>query len=301
MYHRMLVPLDGSELAEVALTYARELASRLGIDVILLNVYSLLEQEMTPMHRAYVERAAEVIRQQSEGAQSGGGVIEARGELVMGSPAEEILRYADENDIDFILMATRGRSGISRWAMGSLANKVLQVSRVPVWLVRAEIPEEIVYSRWPWRTILVPLDGSELAELVLPHVEKLAKQGEAGPVEVVLLTVYESPVISSDYPPDMPLSWEKHVERENAKCRETTGKYLAGVEKRLKAAGLKVRSEVLLGKPADEIIDYSSKNPVNLIAMATHGRSGISRWAYGSVAEKVLLGVSTPLFLVRPR
>ena len=150
--------------------------------------------------------------------------------------------------------------------------------------------------------MLVPLDGSKLAESVLPHVEALAKQRGVGVVDVVLLRVYEPPVIPSDYPEGiMPISWEEHVEQERAKSKLACEQYLAGVEKQLKGVGLTVRSEVLVGKPADEIIDYANRNPFNLIVMATHGRSGLSRWAYGSVAEKVLLGVSSPLFLVRQR
>ena len=313
MYKRMLVPLDGSELAEVVFAYAKELAVRLSLDVTLLHVCSPTEQELAPMHRSYTEHMAGIVKLQVEaiqkkvGIQPGGKAVEVRGELAVGYPAEEILSYADENDIDLILMSTHGRSGIRRWAMGSVADKVLRASKVPVWLVRAGIPEEVVYDKWPSRTILVPLDGSELAESVLPHVEAVAKQRGAEIVDVILLRVCEPPIISSDYPEAiMPLSWEEHVEQQMALCKRASEKYLASVEKRLKDAGLKVRSEALVGKPplgnpANEIIDYANRNPFNLIVMATHGRSGISRWAYGSVAARVLLGVSSPLFLVRPR
>ncbi|MGB2853751.1 MAG: universal stress protein [Dehalococcoidia bacterium] len=313
MYKRMLVPLDGSELAEVVFAYAKELAGRLSLDVTLLHVCSPTEQELAPMHRSYTEHMAGIVKLQVEaiqkkvGIQPGSKEVETRGELAVGYPAEQILSYADENDIDLILMATHGRSGIRRWAIGSVADKVLRASKVPVWLVRAGIPEEVVYDEWPRRTILVPLDGSELAESVLPHVETLAKQRGAELVDVVLLRVCDPPIISSDYPEAiMPLSWEEHVEQQMAWCKRASEKYLAGVEKQLKDAGLKVRSEALVGKPplgnpANEIIDYANRNPFNLIVMATHGRSGISRWAYGSVAARVLLGVSSPLFLVRPR
>jgi nucleotide-binding universal stress UspA family protein len=301
MYKRMLVPLDGSELAELVFSYVKELAGWLGVEVILLNVYSPQEQGLIPMCRAYIERAADNIRHWSERVKLSEGTVEARGELAMGNPAEEILRYADENGIDFILMATHGRSGINRWAMGSVAYRVLRAAKVPVWLVRAGVPEKIIRDKLPVRKILVPLDGSKLAELVLPHVEVLAKQGDVEPVDVVLLRVCDPPVISSDYPPVMPLSWEEHVEQETVKYKLVAGLYLVEVEKRLKAAGLKVRSEVLMGKATDEIVDYANRNHFSLTVMVIYSRSGISRWAYGSVTEKVLLGVSTPVFLVRPQ
>ena len=306
MYKRMLVPLDGSELAEVVLPYAKELAGRLDLDIVFLHVCSAHESESLAMHRAYVERAAEIARLQSRevqaktGIQPGAKEVETRGEVVVGHPAEEIVRYADESDIDLILMTTHGRSGIRRWVMGSVADKVLRASRVPIWLVRAGIPEQIVHDKWPQRTILVPLDGSGLGESVLPHVEALAKQRGVELVDVVLLRVCEPPVIPSDYPADMPLSWEEHVKQITDHVKQVAEQYLAGVEKRLTDAGLRVRSEVLMGKPADEIIDYADKDPFNLIVMATHGFSGLTRWEYGNVANKVLHGVSSPIFLVRP-
>ena len=302
MYKKMLVSLDGSELAEVVFVYAKELAVRLDLDVILFNVCSPAEREAMPMCRAYIERAVETIRRQSEevrvrtGIKPGSKATEVRGELAVGYPAEEILRYTNENGIDLILMATHGRSGVKRWTMGSVADKVLRASKVPIWLVRAVIPEEIVYDKWPTRTILVPLDGSELAESVFPHVEAVAKQRGAELVDVVLLTVCEPMLLPSYYPVAIPLNWDDHV----ARTMREDAQYLAKVEKRLRGLGLRVRSEVLLGKPADGIVDYANKNPINLIIMATHGRSGLSRWVFGSVAEKVLLGVSTPILLVRP-
>jgi len=314
MYKRMLVPLDGSELSEVVFPYAKELAGRLDLDVVLLHVCSPEECELTPLHRAYIEHKAEILKRQSEEVQQktgvgpGGRAVQVRGELAVGYPAEEILRYAEENDIDLILMATHGRSGIRRWVMGSVAEKVLRASKVPVWLVRAGIPEAIVYDKWPRRMILVPLDGSELAERVLPHVEALAKQRGAELVEVVLLMVCE-PAALGYYPPSarfetpggavhvMP---EEYARAEAAKQKLRAGEYLAGVEKRLKDAGLKVRSEVRVGEPATQIIDYANMTPFNLIVMSTHARSGVGRWAYGSVAAKVLQGITSPIFLVRP-
>jgi nucleotide-binding universal stress UspA family protein len=302
-YKRMLVPLDGSELAEVVFAYAKELAGRLGTDVILFHVCAPEEAEQLPMRRAYIEHSVEIIRSQSEellkksGAQAGSKTLEVRGEVATGYPAEEIIRYAEANDVDLILMATHGRSGIKRWTMGSVADKVLRVSKVPVWLVRAGVPKEIVYDQLPTRKILVLLDGSELAESVLPHVEAVAKQRGAGLVEVVLLTVCEPMLLPSYYPITMPLSWDDHV----TMCKRDSEQYLAKIEKWLKDTGLRVRSEVLTGKPADAIVDYVNKNPVNLIVMSTHGRSGLGRWVFGSVAEKVLLGVTSPILLIRPQ
>ncbi|HEY55889.1 MAG TPA: universal stress protein [Dehalococcoidia bacterium] len=315
MYQRMLVPLDGSKLSEVVFPYAKELAGRLGLEVVLLHVHSPGESETVPLHRAYIEHKAEMIRRQSQEVQTKVGVgevgraVQVRGELAVGYPADEILRYAEENDVDLILMATHGRSGIRRWVMGSVADRVLRASKVPVWLVRAGIPEGIVYDKWPKRTILVPLDGSGLAEEVLPHVEALAKQHGTELLEVVLLRVYEPVSALGYYPPSARFetpSGAVHVmprdyaRGERARQKIITEQYLAGVSQRLNGAGLnKVRFEALAGTPAEVIVDYANNHPFNLIVMSTHARSGLSRWAYGSVAARVLHGVSSPIFLVR--
>jgi len=322
MYQRILVPLDGSELAEVVFTYAKELAGRLDLEIILLHVYSPNASGAVPMRQAYIERATEIIRRQSRevqertGIKPGGKPVEVQGELVVGYAAEEILRYADENAVDLILMATHGRSGIRRWTMGSVADKVLRATKVPVLLVRAGIPDEIVYDQWPRTTILVPLDGSERAESVLPHAEALAKQRGTEPVDVVLLRVCEPPTTPSYYLSEpgvayAPLAepetidsrgnWREYIKQETARSRRAAGEYLAGIEKRLKDSNINVRSEVLEGKAAEEIVDYANKNPFNLIVMSTHRRSGLRRLVYGSVTENVLQGVSSPVLLVRTR
>ncbi len=294
MYRRMLVTLDGSELSEVVLPYVKGLVGRLGLDVVLIHVCKPEESELIPLHRAYIERKAEVIRGQAKEARKkaeigpGKKAAEVRGELASGYPAEEILRYADENSIDLILMATHGRSGLKRWAIGSVAGKVLHASKVPVWLVPARCPEDVTYDMWPKRTILVPLDGSELAEAVLPHVEALAEQNGVEPVDVVLLRVSESPVMSDHYFSNIP------------ETREEIEKYLARVEKRLQKVGLSVQSRVLTGEPAEQIVDYASASPFSLVVMSTHARSGLSRWVLGSVAMKVVSGVCSPILLVRP-
>ena len=307
MYKRMLVPLDGSELAEVVFGYARELAGRLDLAIILLHVCRPREHDLLPMHRAYIEHAADILRHQSVEVQQktrskpGVKAVQARGEVVEGYPAEEILIYADKNNIDLILLASHGHSGVRRWALGGVADKVLRASKVPIWLARAAIPEAIVHDKWPQRTMLVPLDGSQHAESVLPHVEALAKQRGAELVDVVLLRVCEPPINFLSYSSAlcMPLDWD--VEKETLLAKRECEQYLDGVQKHLSDVGLRVRSEVLLGKPIDEIIAYTSRNPFNLVVLATHGRSGITRWSYGQVAVQVLQRSTSPVFLVRPQ
>jgi len=301
IHKRLLVPLDGSELAETVFSYVRELSARVGFEVVLLHVCDAVELGSISQYRAYIERAVETVRQQSEELQKRTGTkgeqIVVKGDVVVDYPAEGILRYADEHNIGLILMATHGRSGVKRWGLGSVADKVVRASKIPVCLVRGGASGEIIHDKWPTRTILVTLDGSELAESVLLYVEALVRQTGVEAMQVLLLAVCEPVLLPAYYPSGIPLNWEDHM----ARIRRRDEEYLSKVEKKLKDAGLNVKSEVLVGKPAEEIVNYVSKNPVDFIAMSTHGRSGVSRWVFGSVAEKVLLGVNRPILLIRPR
>lgn len=309
MYQKMLVPLDGSELAEVVFTYVKELAGRMDMDVILLQVCPPALREFMPMQKAYMERAADTVRRQSKAVQKKMGVepegkpVDVKGELTVGHPAEEILRYTEENNVDLILMASHGRSGIRRWAMGSVADKILRASRAPVLLVRPKVPDETPYDKWKEITLIVPLDGSELAESALPHVEALAKQRGPEPVNVVLLRVSETPAMPAYYAPELsevPLNWADYAQQETVRRKRVSTEYLAGIEKRFRDSNISVRSEVLEGKPTDEIVTYARNNPFSIIVMATHGRAGLSRWVHGSVAEYVVMSVTNPVLLIGP-
>ncbi|MFC1848321.1 universal stress protein [Chloroflexota bacterium] len=306
MYKQMLVPLDGSRLAENALIYGVQVATKLNLDITLLHVYKPDELEFVPSRQSYIERAVDLVQNQLEeiqkdaGAQMKSRSLEVQCKLAKGHPAEQILGYAEENQIDLILIGTHGRSGISRWAMGSVADKVLRGSSVPIWLVRAGLPKDLFGDKRPVKSILVPLDGSELAESVLPHVEVLAKQRDTEQVDVVLLSVCKIPLVADYYLSYIPLNWDDHARR----CRREAEGYLAIIERRLKDSGLKVRSEVVVAYPqeagpADKIVDYSNSILCDLIVMSTHGHSGLIRWAFGSVADRVLHGASRPILLVR--
>ncbi|HVP56834.1 MAG TPA: universal stress protein [bacterium] len=324
MYKRMLIPLDGSELAEVVFTYAKELAGRLGIDLVLLNVCSEEEAGLLPMRRGYVERMADIVRDQSMMVQNGAAgctevkPIEAEAHVVTGYPAEEILRYAEQDEIDLILLASHGKSGIKRWALGSVADKVLRAAGVPVLLVRAGLPKEVIYDQFPTRSIVVPLDGSKLAETALPHAQAIAKQRGADSVQIVLLRICELTdmtfpdpgsyyLIPDQYPRTRPVRWEVYVEQELRRRQSANQEYLDTIAKALQADGLQTRTKVLVGDhpllvdPATEILEYVKTHPTNLVVMSTHGRSGVARWSHGSVAEKIMQGGDTPVLLIRPK
>ena len=150
-----------------------------------------------------------------------------------------------------------------------------------------------------YKKILVPLDGSAIAESVLPHVQKIA-QGSVNP-EIILFRVCEPPVVLADYPADLRGKWEDHIKDETDHAMELCSLYLGNAEKDLRKAGFKASTQSGLGKPAEEIVSYAVQNEVDLIIMATHGRSGVSRWAFGSTSEKVVQGADCPVFIVRSK
>ena len=286
MYERILVPLDGSELAEMALPYVEEVAKRLNSEVLLLTANALGE-DLERLLRPYLEKRAEVL--QSLG-------IEASPLVVHGNAADEILDCAEKSDIDLIIISTHGRTGLVAWAMGSIANKIVQRSRIPTLLIRPGEPETIAAGK-ELRKILVPLDGSHFAESIIPCVESLA--GGMGS-EVILLRVVETvrPPYFTIYN-EVP-GWEKYEQQFMAKAEEEAKRYLNEQEGVLKDRNLKVTSASLSGRPAQTILEYAEDNSVDLIALATHGFSGITKWVYGSVASKIIESSSKPVLLMRP-
>jgi nucleotide-binding universal stress UspA family protein len=144
-----------------------------------------------------------------------------------------------------------------------------------------------------YKKILVPLDGSELAECVLPHVESIARG--CGAQNVVFLRVVE--------PFHMPSRYSgfsaEDITRIDSDNKASAENYLGQVVSRTKYDGVTIQSEVMTGKAAESIAEYATKNSIDLIAIATHGRSGVSRWAWGSVADRVLRSACVPILMVR--
>jgi nucleotide-binding universal stress UspA family protein len=146
-----------------------------------------------------------------------------------------------------------------------------------------------------YKKILVPLDGSDLAECVLPHVESIASGCHVQ--DVVFLRVVEPFTTSTSALG--PTFTEQDRQNINSLNRADAEKYLSQMVKRIKYGGVTVQSEVVIGRAADSIAEYADKNGADLIIIATHGRSGISRWVWGSVADRVLCSASVPVLMVR--
>jgi len=294
MFDKILVPLDGSELAEVTLWYAEGLAGRMRSAITLLLVLSPEDLTSRYMYDCYLKEITKRTKANAEERSAGKkeGEIKVGYEILKGDAAEEIVDYADKARTNLIIMSTQGRSGVRRWALGNVANKVLRATGKPVLLIRAKGAKPDVY-RDRLVKVLVPVDGSKESESILRYVTYIATELD---LEV---TLFHAWVRKSE---DITFTTEG-LKRLNQARKRREG-YIKRIETRLKRKGVNVNSvfkEVLTGGAAEEIIKMAEEGDFSMVAMSTHGRSGLGRWIFGSNAEKVLEAGSTPLLLVRPR
>ncbi len=308
MFKRLLVPLDTSELAEIALPYARELAIKLGAEVILMHVRTLADTPDKPDHKAYMSKTAAETEQiiRKSGSLPAGEKIKVATAIVgppslINHPAEGIVDYAEKVNASMIVMATHGRSGISRWALGSTADKIVRVSKCPILLIRKnlEVTGEVSLEK-----ILVPIDGSKASEETLHYIANLIPKLKA---KVNLLTVVEP--LYHLYPWSDGFSFYgaagiiriPYSKKEMGPYKEIADKFIGDVSDKLKEKGVDVNYEVRLGPVSDEIIEAEEEINPDIVIMSTHGHSGFGRWDHGNVTDKVLHAGSKPLLLVRPQ
>lgn len=285
---RILVPLDGSPLAEAILPVAEEWAKEEGAEVILLRAllaYHVPGRDDTEAQVRVVEDGEAYLKEMAEGLERRG-LKRVRWVIWYDEPARAIAEAVARYEVDLIAMATHGRSGLSRLLLGSVAEAVVRSARVPVLLLRGQ-------SAWkPWATgkILVPLDGSQTSEAILRVVERLA-----GPRDLTtaLLEVIEP--IPSVVRAETPLGLEDMF---TFRQRDAE-RYLAKVAEPLRDKGLRVECAAQYGRAAETIAAFARPEQVDLIAMATHGRSGLGRLFFGSVAEGVLRSAAVPVLLFK--
>ena len=146
-----------------------------------------------------------------------------------------------------------------------------------------------------YNNILVPLDGSELAECILPHVETIAKG--CGVQNIIFLRIVEPVYMPGGYH-DARLS-EEEIKKMNSENKAAAKNYLDNLVNRVTYDGVVVKSEVIVGKAAENITEYATNNSIDLVTIASHGRSGISRWVWGSVAERILRSACVPVLVIR--
>jgi nucleotide-binding universal stress UspA family protein len=287
MFSRISVPLDGSRLAEQILPFARFIATPLNLPVDLFTVLESVSDHQSSLHaraRAYLEGVRE--KYFSSG-------VSTNFHVETGEAATVIIERYRNDPYCLIAMATHGMSGLRRWLMGSVTSKVVQHAANPLLIIRpTEKADPVIPASL--RTIFVPLDGSALAEKVLPTVIGLAKPLK---LEVQLVRAY-TPAAETYIIADGVIAQSTAQFNQNLKAEVET--YLEGKVQALRAEGVEnVSAAAVLGDAASEIIDFARRTENNLVAMSTHGRSGVGRWLLGSVAEKVVQHSQDPVLLIR--
>jgi nucleotide-binding universal stress UspA family protein len=295
MYRTILVPLDGSPFAEHALPVALAVARRCGAAIHLVDVTSPLsgaalesgvslnvgelEKSLSDRSQAYLDGTLARLRARID--------VPITGEVPFGDVVPKLSELADSGRYDLVVMATHGRSPFGRFWLGSVADEMMHRTSLPLLLVRPgthlpNLDEEPDLSR-----VVVPLDGSNLAEQILEPAMSLAALMPGA--EIVLLR-------------SIPAS----VSDELADVSDTSTwldaeLYLDSIADRVKARGLRVECLVVFyDQPVDAIVHTAEGEQAGLIALETHGRAGLDRLLHGSVTDKVIRGARMPVLVHRP-
>jgi nucleotide-binding universal stress UspA family protein len=285
MLRTILVPLDGSRLAERALKYATAIAVPTGAGLILMRV--VVETEARQAAERYLNDTARGLRQRGFDCDT---ATPAR------SAADWMVAEAESREVDLVAMSTHGRTGPGRWLFGSVAESVVASSLVPVLVERAWQPirRDPLLTERP--TLLVPLDGSALAELALQPACDLA-DNLGGELILLRVDARATDVLRDEFGRTI-----ESVDQQEDRARELAGDYLnrAASAVRTQWPSLPVHTETGLGAPAAGIVDAATRANAAIVFMATHGHTGLRRAVTGSVAGEVLEQGTTPLILIRP-
>ncbi len=314
-YRSILVPLDGSESSEQALPMATSLAQRHGAALNIVRVYvpiggasgkhtvgydESLDRELMQDARDYLEDVVERLAAVAE--------ISANSALRDGAVADAIAEHAVEVGADLLVMAAHGRGPLGRLWFGSVSDALVRQTTLPILFVQPkEAPPELAPAPALHR-VLVPLDGSELAEQIL---EPALALGAGAQTEYTLLRVVNQ-MTSPSYDPrsrrvsGMRESLLKQLHQLDRAEYAQAQLYIERLAESLRTRSLIVHTRIIsndgpTNRPASVILDDASTHGIDLIALATHGRGGLKRLMLGSVADKVIRGATTPVLVYRPK
>ncbi len=309
MYDRILVPLDGSRLAEQVLPYVTRISAGMGIPVHLMQVVPprpemIMADPVQGGNRSEIaglafERTIKYLKNVLEKTDWSRSQVTHR--VYEGEALHHIIEEADKSPVTLVATCTHGRSGVAGWLMGSVTNKVLHSTKNPMLIIRSHIGGNPEGSA-KLETIIVPVDGSSLAEQVIPHVAALANSLDLG---VTLLRVANTAEEFSAFAGYQRLDGVSalHVQNFEGVAKQAGNQaldYLKGLEESLRRYGVaSVDYRIERGQAAQAIIRVAAETPDNLVAMTTHGHSRSVRWALGSVTERVVRYSGDPVLVVR--
>jgi nucleotide-binding universal stress UspA family protein len=305
----ILVPLDNSKFGEHALPLALELARRAGATLQLAHVHEIpaddytigsllgrLEEEIKADDRAYLDKLLARVGKFSP--------VKTTPVLLDGDTAEAIRDHVHENGIDLVVMTTHGRGALGRFWFGSIADELVRSLNVPLLLVRPH-DEDVNFTAIPTlNEVLIPLDGSTLAEQA---IEPAVAVGTLCDAAYTLVRVVKPVVRFTYYPEAATLNeaagklLDEIAAHQKEEC-EAARAYLEKVAQPLRDRSLRVQTRVLVEEePAAGIVKEARLSFADLVAVATHGRGGLSRLLLGSVADKLVRGSGLPVLVCRPK
>jgi nucleotide-binding universal stress UspA family protein len=301
MFKKLLVPLDGSSLAEEAIGCAAAIARASGASVDLVLVHQpfpFVAFNETPWNAASVQHESVYLASVADELRTGAGVTVTQA-VVQGETAPGIVAHAAETGADLIVMTSHGRTGLSRAWIGSIAGETIRRSTVPVLVLRpVKTATDRRAAHQPFKSVLVTLDGSELALEIVAAAASLARCNSA---KLILLRIVQPvPLVSMDvgmpYVSPAPIPDDAATERIVDEAKQD----LADVARGIGVHGLDVETHVVVdAHVAGGIIDFARAHGGGAIAMSTQGR-GAARVVFGSVADKVLRASGLPVMLRHP-
>ncbi len=294
---RILVPLDGSHLAEAAVPIATRLAEACGSAITLLHVIEKGAPSSVhgEPHLATAADAEQYLKQLGDRlAADHRAIVRHVHETPVGNVARSIASHAEEDASDLIVMTTHGASDLRRGLWGSIAQRVLQFSRRPVLLVRAPWASPAPAPFAP-DTIMVPLDGTAGAEAALPLACELAQALDARLRLVMVVPTLET-VVGEQQPQATLLPGTTRILLEAQ--QEQAASYLDDLGERLRTAGVETVAEIRRGAPVAELAADAAEHADGLVVAATHGRAGLQAIWSTSVATRLLKRTNAPVLLV---
>jgi nucleotide-binding universal stress UspA family protein len=296
MFEHLLIPLDGSSLAECVLPHGLAMAQTLGARATLLQVVEQMQSHgqsraIDPLEWHYSEAEAGAYLQDVAERLHLAGVSAAR-VLLQGDPAERVIDHAQAEHADLILLSSHGRSGLSGWNVSSVVQKILARAYISILLVPAYHPATTKVAALHYERILVPLDASQRAECVLPLVCALAGQHGS---QVLVAHVVRKPELPRRAPPS-----REDQELANAlteRNRLEAHRYLEDLRSRL---SLPVEVRLLVEEHvAASLQQLALDEKVDLVLLSAHGYSGGTRWPYGSVPTSFIMYGNKPLLIIQ--
>jgi nucleotide-binding universal stress UspA family protein len=276
MFRRMLVPLDGSPQADRILPYASWLAHRLRIPILLLSIVDLRVASSTRGQGDVEQQLQQAVdRLHREG-------VQATVATTAGRPAEEILGVAEGQGCDLIVLSTSTAQASGRGTLGPVTDKIFHASQIPLLVIPPLLAEPPMSPPQALTTLIVPLDGSALAEAALPFAEDLAQKLSTA-VMLVRAVPFAGAIVDEKTPPAGEIEARA---------------YLESLAEKLQSEGLAVQSHVLGGLPVEHVLELAGQTPHSLVVLTTHGRSALARWFVGSVAEGVVRAASVPVLII---